>query len=350
MIRQRLRNLVRLVRNTDGARREAVRVHAFHQARRLTPFLGVEQDGVRLILSTHESEGVEFLTFVFGSFSEATISAMRTALEQHADIATLDGLSVLEVGANIGTETVSLLVRHGVERIVAIEPNMENVRILRANLALNGLEDRVEIHQIALSDFDGTVELENSSDNWGDHRVRVDEPSGPDLFGENERTTTEVSARRIDSLADAKEIDLSGIDLVWMDAQGHEAHILAGAEQLAAAGTPIVTEYWPYGLRRAGALDRFHALVAEHYGVVVDLREPTVALDAKRVAELADRLASEENGNPRDPYTDLLLLPAVGQRRVSAEQRDGRIAAGRSAWADRSRRPLPARQNTGVSV
>lgn len=25
----------------------------------------------------------------------------------------------------------------------------------------------------------------------------------------------------------------------------------------------VVTEYWPYGLRRAGALERFHALIAE---------------------------------------------------------------------------------------
>ena len=47
---RRLKNLVRLMRNTDGARREAVRVHAFEQARRLTPFVGVEHDGVRYVL------------------------------------------------------------------------------------------------------------------------------------------------------------------------------------------------------------------------------------------------------------------------------------------------------------
>ena len=346
----RLNNLVRLVRNTDGARREALRMHAFHQAGRLTPFVGVEQDGVRYILSTRERWGVGFPTFVFGSFGEATVNSMLTALEQHAGITTLNGLNVLDVGANIGTETVSLLVRHGVERVVAVEPDAENVRLLRANLALNGVQDRVEIHQVALSDTDGTVVLESCIENWGDHRIRVAEPCGPDLFNEGQRATSEVSARRLDSLGDAGEIDLAGIDLVWMDAQGHEAHILAGAGHLVAAGTPVVTEYWPYGLRRAGALDRFHALVAERYSIVVDLREPAVALDANGVAELADRYMAKRGENPRDPYTDLLLLSDSGRRRVSEDDRHGRMPVRAPARGARSKRQLPVRQKTGVSV
>ena len=77
---------------------------------------------------------------------------MLTALDSHAGISSLSGLKVLDVGANIGTVAVSLLVRHGVERIVAVEPDAENVRMLRANLALNGVQDRVEIHELALSD------------------------------------------------------------------------------------------------------------------------------------------------------------------------------------------------------
>jgi FkbM family methyltransferase len=296
------------LRNADGARREALRSYAFRLAGRLMPFVGVEHDGVRYVLSTRDWAGVGSPTFVFGVFDEDVIERMLVALKQHAGITTLEGMTVLEVGANIGTETVSLLVRHGVERVVAVEPDSENVRFLRANLALNGVQDRVDVHQIALSDTDGTVVLEYSTDNWGDHRIRVAEPSGPDLRDEGQRATAEVSARRLDSLADAGEIDFDQIDLMWMDAQGHEGHILAGGEQLAAAGMPILTEYWPYGLRRVDALDRFHALVAARHSIVVDLSEPTVALDAKRVAELADRYAVDDKGDPFNPHTNLLLL------------------------------------------
>ena len=351
MILVRLKNLVRLVFNTGEARREAVRMHAFNQAHRLTPFVGVERDGVRYVLSTRE-RGVGFSTFVFGSFDEDTVNGMLIALEQHAGISTLNGLSVLDVGANIGTVAVSLLVRHGVERVVAVEPDAENVRMLRANLALNGVQDRVEIHQIALSDTDDTLVLEASTSNCGDHRIRVAEPFGPDLHDEGQRTTTEISARRLDSLGDANEIDMDNIDLVWMDAQGHEAHILAGAEQLAAAGTPVVTEYWPYGLRRVGALERFHALVAERYSLVVDLRDPNVAIDARDVADLADRYAADQGSDPSVPYTDLLLLSADRPAVNAAVQARPGVAGGLAEHRRRRSRPEDLRsgaQKTGVS-
>jgi FkbM family methyltransferase len=301
-------NIGRVVRGTGDARREALRACIFLLASRVTPFIGVEHDRVRYILSPRESTGVCFPTFVRGFFDEGTVRNMADALARHAGIATVGGMTALEIGANIGTETVSLLLRHGVERIVAVEPDPENVRFLRANLAINGVQDRVIIHEMALSDVDGSVVLERSEDNWGDHRVRVAGSSGPDRHAEGLRATSSVAARTLDSLVDDRQIDLQEIDLVWMDAQGHEGHILAGASQLAAAGIPVVTEYWPYGLRRAGALDRFHALVSERYGMVVDLREPAVALPAERVSELADRYAAAEGADQTVPYTDLLLL------------------------------------------
>lgn len=307
------KNLMRVVRNTNGARRLALRASIFFLAGRLTPFIGVEREGVRYVLSTSETDGVNFSTFIHEVFDEETVRRMSMALGQHTGITTLEGLTVLEVGANIGTETVSLLVRHGVARIVAIEPDLENVRLLRANLDLNDVRERVQIHQMALSDADGVLTLECSEENRGDHRIRLP-ASGPDLRNEGQRVVVEVPGRSVDSLADAGDIVLDDIDLVWMDAQGHEAHILAGAERLAATSIPVLTEYWPYGLRRVGALDRFHTLVAQRYSKVIDLRtgldEPAVVLDAKDVAELADRYVARRREDPVVPYTDLLLIPA----------------------------------------
>jgi FkbM family methyltransferase len=298
-----------VLRGRDGARREAFRACAFLLSRKLTPLVGVEDGDVRYVLSARESTGVCYPTFVRGYFDEQTVLGMEAALAWHAGIATIEGLCVLEIGANIGTETVSLLMRHGVKRVVAFEPDAENVRFLRANLALNGVQDRVAIYEMALSDTDGTVVLERSKDNWGDHRVRAGDSFGPDLHGEELRTTTEVKARRLDSLVDAGEVDLDEIDLVWMDAQGHEGHILSGAERLLAARVPIVAEYWPYGLARVGALDRFHALIARHCRAIVDLREPMVALAARGVAGLVQRYPAEASADAPVSYTDLLLIP-----------------------------------------
>ena len=195
----------------------------------MTPFVGVEHDGVRYVLGTHDRLGVGYGTFVSGSFEKETMGRMLAALLRHG-VTTLRGMTVLEIGANIGTETVSLLSHHGVERVVAFEPDAENVRLLRANLALNALDPRAEIHEIALSDVDATLVLERSAENCGDHRIRVSDTRGPDLFNEWDRSTVEVSARRIDSLVESKELDLDDVGLVWMDAQGHEGHVLAGAQ------------------------------------------------------------------------------------------------------------------------
>lgn len=302
------RNLERVFTSGPGVRREALRACVFLLARRITPFLGVEHDGVRYVLSPRESTGVCFPTFIRGYFDESTVRAMIVALTQHTDIAAIGGLSVLEIGANIGTETVSLLVRHGVKRVTAIEPDPENVRFLRANLALNGVQDQVTIHEMALSDINGAVVLEHSATNWGDHRVRVAGSSQPPMHEENSWAASEVPAQRLDSLLESGDIDLADIDLVWMDAQGHEAHILDGARLLAPAGTPIITEYWPYGLRRADSLERFHAIVAERYDSVVDLRRPESAFPAVDIAKLASRYAADEHGDTTVPYTDLLLL------------------------------------------
>ena len=277
-------------------------------ATRLTPFVGIEHDGVRYVISTRERRGVGYCTFVNGTFEEENIRRMLAELDHRLGITTLRGMTVLEVGANLGTETVSLLRRHGVGRVVAFEPDAENARFLRANLALNGVHDRAEIHEMALSDVDTTLVLECSAENWGDHRIRVADAPVVDHYKEADRLTVEVPAPRIGSLAEAGELDLDRVDLVWMDAQGHEGHVLAGAQRLLSARIPVMTEYWPYALRRAGGLQRFHDLVARHYDTIVDLRsnrdEPPVAFSAARIEELADRYSDRSSS-----YSDLLLLP-----------------------------------------
>ncbi len=301
------RRINRLLRDTDGVRTERLRCYAFPLLARLTPFVGVEHDGVRYVVGTRGDRAVGYSTFVRGSFEKETLRRMLVALLPHG-VTTLRGLTALEVGANIGTETVSLLSHHGVARVVAFEPDAENARLLRANLALNGLDRLAEVHEIALSDVDATLVLERSAENCGDHRIRVPDTNGPDLFNEADRSTVEVPARRIDSLVESGELDLDPVGLVWMDAQGHEGHVLAGARHLIAAGIPVLTEYWPYGLNRAGGLDRFHAAVAEGYGTVIDLRtgseEPPMSLPASSVDQLAERYSQEFTA-----YSDLLLLP-----------------------------------------
>ena len=106
----------------------------------------------------------------------------------------------------------------------------------------------------------------------------------------------------IDSLVADGVIDPERLGLVWMDVQGHEAHALAGAATLAEAGVPVVLEYWPHGLREAGALERLHELLAERYTRFRDLRAGTGWAGTDALAGIADRYSGE------DGFTDLLVV------------------------------------------
>lgn len=142
-----------------------------------------------------------------------------------------------------------------------------------ARFAGNGLGYRVRAVQLAASDRPGTAELEVAKHNWGDHRLRV----APDLddgafYQVSNRPTVTVPTARFGDVADQHGIDVGRIGMFWVDAQGHEGQILAGAGWITGADIPMVLEYWPYGLRRAEGLGLLHALVAEQYRRVIDVR------------------------------------------------------------------------------
>src|SRR5690606_20525994 len=75
-------------------------------------------------------------------------------------VADREGLFV-DVGANLGNHTVYFAQVLGRE-VVAVEPEPMNASLLRDNVALNSLEDRVEIHNRAAMSEPGFVVLEQA--------------------------------------------------------------------------------------------------------------------------------------------------------------------------------------------
>jgi FkbM family methyltransferase len=292
-----LEDLADATRNQDPA---PMRGPVFDLLRRFAPIVVVDGvEGMRFALPTDDPE-VGRHTFVHGAYD---LDAMRGAMSVLGG--SLAGGTVLDVGANIGTSIVPLLTLFGAARGVAVEPEPRNIGLLRMNLELNDLTGRVDVLAMGLSDHDGTMELELSADNAGDHRIRV--PGAALDPDEAARQTLQVPVRRLDALMEAGEVDLTALSLVWLDVQGHEGHVLAGAGALMAGTVPIVTEFWPSVMQRNGGLARFMDLVTQHVERIVDLRATQgegrpVQMPAAKIGELAARY--------RDPprFTDLLLL------------------------------------------
>ena len=278
----------------------------FDLLRLATPIVAVDHGGVRYYVSTADRV-IGGDVFSSGMFED---HVMQTALDILGELSgqarPLAGHTIVDVGANIGTTTIPAIKQHGVRSVVAIEPEPATFRLLNSNIAANDLEACVRPLQLALSDHVGRVHLELSPRNWGDHRVRLRSSPGEGAYGEDARRCVEVAVSRFDDVAAQHHIDIEGLGLVWLDTQGHEGHVLAGAPSLLASAVPVVTEYWPYGLRRAGGLELFHELVASHYRQVIDLRAShkagsMVAVDVEQFHVLDRSLAGLRS-------TDLFLL------------------------------------------
>ncbi len=72
---------------------------------------------------------------------------------------------------------------------------------------------------------------------------------------------------------------------------------------------PVIAEYWPYGLRRAASLERLHAIVADNYRAVIDVR---ASMEAGRLEEMPaaglSKLAAKYDSGHHWEYTDIALL------------------------------------------
>jgi FkbM family methyltransferase len=301
-----LRELIRL-RDDPGLESKAlVRRVAWQLLKPLTPIVAVDREGHRILVSTRD-DVIGRRLFAYPSRPELDIERAFQALRSIPAVAeALSDYTVVEIGANIGSHTVDMLRARGAGRVIAIEPDPDNCRLLRHNLLENGVADRVELLELALSERPGMVQLELSSYNSGDHRVRVAAATSGSL--EADRQTIDVRAASLDSLAETGEIDLRHIGLVWMDAQGHEGHILRGGGKLLQSSIPVVTEYWPYGLRRAGGLETFHELIAANYAHVIDLNSPGAEGRARVVpADSLPALEAEYGWTDAAGTTDLVL-------------------------------------------
>jgi len=279
--------LSRTVRSHPQGWRHVRRRYLFDLLRYCVPYVAVDTDaGIIFVPTSDRTVGRALFASGYWKEDAAFLSAVELA-EARLGRTVLADRVVLEVGANIGSTTL-LAARHA-SRVIAVEPAPDNFRLLRATVAANGIEDVVACVNAAASEASGSAFLHLSEVNSGEHRLS---PSG----------TVRVDCVRLDELV--RDLGIDDLGLIWIDAEGHEASVLAGLSGLPFAPPPTVIEFFP---RLLG--DSVHALirtVEQRYADVVDLRTGR---------DISFAAASSQY---RDGKTDLLLLPHVEAESVPA--------------------------------
>lgn len=249
----------------------------FNGASRHTGFVAVEAEGLTFLVSTaDEAPGGRF----FRTRSRQEFPVLARACER------IDpGGVFVDVGANVGTTTLAALERF--DRAIAVEAEPRNAALLRANAALNRLEDRVTVVEAACSSTHGEVELRLSRGHHGGHAV------GRPKAGEE---SLRVPAITLDELVANAGVAPADVGLVWMDVGGHEEEVLRGGASLLAARVPVVAEIRP---KTATGIER---LLAGRYTRAVDLRTDT-ELPLVELSAYLDRLGADGSRK----FTDVLI-------------------------------------------
>jgi len=131
---------------------------------------------------------------------------------------------VLDIGAHIGY--YALLEAQLSQRVYAIEPGPENSELLRRNIELNSLEDRIEVHHVAMSDKVGTDTFYMSKETEK-HRLRS-------IPASRNYRTLEVATLTVDEFLKHREVDF-----IRMDVQGAEWLVIAGMTSILKANQPL---------------------------------------------------------------------------------------------------------------
>jgi FkbM family methyltransferase len=183
----------------------------------------------------------------------------------------------LDVGANIGTQTVYALVGGDFARSVAIEPMPGNLDMLEMNVALNKLGDRVSIVRSAAGERTEQLTMTLNPRNNGGHSLH----SG---FVHDPGASVEVDVAPVDEMLSRLQIAPTDVGLFWLDVEGFEPQAIAGARSLIEAKIPLFVEFnaKTYGpTATAELLKRLAACYGSAYSPGNELRPPReFAVDA----------------------------------------------------------------------
>jgi FkbM family methyltransferase len=276
----------------------------FLAAGRRRQLVEAEMGGLHLLLPTTDRTIARSI-FAAGGWDPLLVGTTLQALREIGH--DVRGSVFLEVGANFGVYALAAVAEMGFGRAVAYEPDPLAHRLLLENIARNGLDGRVTAVNAALSDASGEVMLGLApGGNGGDNRILA----GSGAHGSDGRSTVRVRATTFDEDVHAGTIPLAELGLVWLDVQGHEAQVLAGARSLLEAGVPVVVEFSSSMMGPVAEAWMTDA-IGRSYDLLVDLG--WCALADRIRFQPADSIVRLASGR-RPLETDLLLL----KRRRSA--------------------------------
>ncbi len=148
----------------------------------------------------------------------------------------LPGL-VIDVGSNTGFYALLAASASARNTVMAFEPMAEIAERAQRNVVRNGLANRIQVQQAALSDRDGLAEFYVPDDAHG--LVETSASLRRDFKGEP-ASTRSVASHRLDRALLRSPWARRRVSLIKIDVEGHEAAVLNGAHWTIRLRRPVL--------------------------------------------------------------------------------------------------------------
>jgi FkbM family methyltransferase len=174
------------------------------------------------------TEGIDLSIFLFGNFQNHIVDNPYVSIS--------DDAVIFDVGANIGTMTLTFAKKAVKGKVYAFEPTNYAYQKLVKNISLNpGLSKRITTIQTFLGNETAKNHGMKAYASW---KVDKKRSGVHPLHGGSVQQTSEVGSVSMDDFC--SENNIEKLDLIKIDTDGYEFEILKGAEKTITKHSPVI--------------------------------------------------------------------------------------------------------------
>ena len=229
------------------------------------------RDGTRICVDLRSN--TEFSAYYLGQYDGLLVHTLKSLLDSSNN--SIEHKVFLDVGANIGFYTLAIaqhLRNSGIKtKIYSFEPHPANFARLCENIELNNLQYIVESFNFGLSDASRLCDLtlrEDFLNGAGTGNASI--PTGAAL--DEGFPKISIKLEPLDKILAAANFNMSGIDAIKIDIEGHEDYFLRGAVSTICKFRPLIMMEInkPYYRARGVNLDKtFLPILPDRYLIFI---------------------------------------------------------------------------------
>jgi FkbM family methyltransferase len=176
---------------------------------------------------------------------------------------------LLELGGNIGTQTVYFALSQAFRHIVTVEPDPRNFKLLRTNIDQNGLSERITAINVAAGESEGTLDFFMHRDNHGKSSA---------LRQSDRDIEIKVPVKPVTAVLAETGVTPEDIGLIWMDIEGYEPVAARSMLPLLERHVPFYMEFSPVFYGPAGSQDFVDYLAGFYENCIVFYEDSQVEM------------------------------------------------------------------------